>query len=337
MLSIGVGGPGPRRWATAVSLLAVCGCAGISPMSPRPEAKLEMPSGWDWAWLERLDRGKASKMTVAVLDFRRNDGIPRDLDLKLEDMLITALAKTGKFNLVERDRLDRVAQEQKRALEEIFPGGLGSMPVIDPHTAPKLGKLLGTQAVVFGTVTSATSDTVDRFTHELQRFEVVVDVRAVDLTSGVIFLSEMASGRFEVKRFVTADGTLLMGPKRPEAFRAGYVSAVRAAVAAIAVKVAEHYPLVGYVLDVRNRVVYLDLGESRGVRKGEQFIVFRRGEEIRHPVGNGHVGWEKEIIGAVSVASPEMQMSVAQLDRLKDPALPIRPGDLAISVTRAQR
>ena len=318
-------------------LLALCGCAGIPGLPLQPQGKLEIPSGWDWRYLEQLDRGKPIKTNIAVLDFRRNEGMPQDIDLKLEDMLITALAKTGKFDLVERDRLGRVMQEQQRALEEMYPGGLGSLPVIDPRTAPKLGRLLGSQAVVFGTVTSVTSDRIDRFTHEVQRFEVFVDVRAVDLTTGVIFLSETASGTFEVKRFVTADGTVLMGPKNPEELRGGYVSAASTAVAAIAVKISEHYPLVGYVLSVRDNDVYLDVGEARGVRKGERFIVFRRGEEIRHPVGDGHVGWEKRVVGAVRVASSEVQMSVAQLDRLQDPELPIRPGDLAISVARAQR
>src|SRR5205085_6335822 len=58
------------------------------------------------------------------------------------DILITELAKSGKFIVVERDRMDKILDEQK----------LGQTGAIDPNTAAKVGKILGLNAIVTGSI-----------------------------------------------------------------------------------------------------------------------------------------------------------------------------------------
>ncbi len=59
------------------------------------------------------------------------------------DMLTTALFKTNHFIVVERDLLEKVMREQ----------GLSAAGALDPNTAVKIGKLLGVQALIAGSVT----------------------------------------------------------------------------------------------------------------------------------------------------------------------------------------
>jgi hypothetical protein len=57
---------------------------------------------------------------------------------------MVALSATGRVELVERNRLDAVSQEQK----------LGASGLIDDATAASIGNIAGAQAVLVGTLTS---------------------------------------------------------------------------------------------------------------------------------------------------------------------------------------
>ena len=99
----------------------------------------------------------AQKIRIAVMPFKLGQ-IKRwwwwdwDPGEGISDMLVTELVNSGRFSVVERERLDEVLQEQNLAREG----------VVDAATAARLGKILGVQLFVFGTVTefSLTSKTI---------------------------------------------------------------------------------------------------------------------------------------------------------------------------------
>lgn len=62
----------------------------------------------------------------------------QEIDMKLVDMLSTALFKGGHFDLVERDEIDRVFEEQRLQLSD----------VVDPATVVEIGKILDAQAII---------------------------------------------------------------------------------------------------------------------------------------------------------------------------------------------
>jgi curli biogenesis system outer membrane secretion channel CsgG len=304
------------------------------PASRFSASDLSMPSGWNPAVLERLEQGKNPKTTIAVVEFVRNEGLPQGLDLKLEDMLITSLIRTGKLDVVERARLEHVMAEQDRANRFVAAGTTRFHRNFDPATAPAFGKLVGAQGIVYGTVTSATEDKDDRFAYDLLTYQVELDVRAVDTETGKVFLSERATGTYSAKLITTADGTVIAGGVKPAA---AYANAAKQAVDSVAGKIAAHYPLLGLVVDVRNDKVYLDVGETRGGRKDDEFIIFRKGDEIVKPGTQTRLGWEKVVIGAVKVTSSEKEMAVAKLVKLANSQVPPSPGDFAISVGNKAR
>ena len=103
---------------------------------------LAMPSGWSDNMFDQLTKGQDPRRTIAVLEFKGSEKIPVELGLSLSDMAITYLHNTGKFNVVERTRLEQVLKEQEFQLKDL----------VETQVA-QIGKLLGADAVVFGTVT----------------------------------------------------------------------------------------------------------------------------------------------------------------------------------------
>lgn len=84
----------------------------------------------------------AAKDTVAVLYFESSGTAPELEGLKvgLAQMLITDLAGTAEFDVVEREQLQAILDEQK----------LGHDGIADPATAARIGKLLGAQKMLMG-------------------------------------------------------------------------------------------------------------------------------------------------------------------------------------------
>ncbi|MEZ4317522.1 MAG: CsgG/HfaB family protein [Myxococcota bacterium] len=84
----------------------------------------------------------SAKDTLAILYFESSEMNPELSGLKvgLAQMLITDLAGTGEFEVVEREQLQAILDEQK----------LGHEGITEPGTAARIGKLLGAQKMLMG-------------------------------------------------------------------------------------------------------------------------------------------------------------------------------------------
>jgi len=91
---------------------------------------------------EKTLGGPSTPDTLAVLYFINNTGVPALVPVQkgLAYMLITDLSKVEGLQLVERVKLQAL-------VEEI---GLGTSGLVDPETAPRVGRLLGAAHVVGG-------------------------------------------------------------------------------------------------------------------------------------------------------------------------------------------
>lgn len=87
--------------------------------------------------------GEKSKKKIAVVEFSDLQGSVNNFGRYLSEELITRLVNSGKFeDVVERRLLTKVISEHKLSLTEI----------VDPSSAKQLGKILGVDAIVSGTV-----------------------------------------------------------------------------------------------------------------------------------------------------------------------------------------
>src|SRR5262245_59082412 len=86
--------------------------------------------------------GSSTRKTIAVVEFTDLKREITDLESFLCEELISGLYQTRKFKVIDRQLLNKVIAEQKLSLTG----------PIDPASAKRLGKLLGVDAIVSGTV-----------------------------------------------------------------------------------------------------------------------------------------------------------------------------------------
>ncbi|HMG75025.1 MAG TPA: FlgO family outer membrane protein [Pyrinomonadaceae bacterium] len=82
------------------------------------------------------------KHTIAVVEFSDLKGNVTNFGRFLSEELITRLYLTKKFKVIERQQLNKIIAEQKLSLTG----------VVDPASAQKLGRVLGVDSIVFGSV-----------------------------------------------------------------------------------------------------------------------------------------------------------------------------------------
>lgn len=146
----------------------------------------------------------AAGPVMAVNDFNNNvtgvywwsGGVGRDL----AGMLTNELASTGSFQMVERNKLDAILDEQD----------LGSSGRVDPSTAARVGKMVGAQYIVTGTVTAFEESKRDsggigfrgvRVGGKKGETYLAVDIRVVDSTTGVVAFTRTVEARSSSKGF----------------------------------------------------------------------------------------------------------------------------------------
>jgi len=211
------------------------------------------------------------------------------------DILVTELVKSGKFIVVERDKLDKVLAEQK----------FGQSGVIDPATAAQVGRVLGLNAIVTGAVTQfgVKSEGKDFLISQSKQqiVECSVDVRVIDAETGQVLLAD--SGKGVVRK---ASGKFLgMGNQSKydetlegESLRAAIVQFVDNIVSQVNQK-----PWSCRVAAVEDGAVYLNAGLESGIEVGQELKVFSQGHEIKDPTTGLTLGFTERPIGVLKVAS----------------------------------
>jgi len=234
------------------------------------------------------------KRRIGVVDFENKTtyGANR-LGTSASDILITELAKSGRFIVVERDKMDKLMSEQK----------LGMSGAIDPNTAAQVGKILGLNAIVTGSISQFGEDTEgSEYLITQSKSQVVkctVDIRVVDAETGQVLYADSGSG---LARKHTG-GVLGLGT------RAGYDEtlegdALRAAIVKFTdniVEQVEKKPWSCRVADVDGQNIYLNAGSESGMPIGQKLMVLRAGKVIKDPTTGLVIGNAEDKIGEMKV------------------------------------
>ena len=272
-----------------VSSLVLSGCAGGMGVKMKQDISANVT--------EKVDsKYTGPRRRVGVVDFENKTAYGQQrLGQAASDILITELVKTGKFIVVERDKLNKLLEEQK----------LGLTGVIDPNTAAQMGKILGLSAVVtgaisnFGTRTTGSEYVVVQ--SKRQEATCTVDVRVVDGETGQILLADSGKGVSKV----SSGGFLGLGTK------GGYAEsiegdALRAAISQLIENITSQInkkPWSSRIAQVANGKIYLSAGTESGLQAGQKLKVFSQGAEIKDPDSGIVLGREEEELGVLEVES----------------------------------
>jgi curli biogenesis system outer membrane secretion channel CsgG len=109
-----------------------------------------------------------------------------------QDVFVTELVKSGKFSVIERERLNAIMQEK----------GLNLSGDIDPATAMQIGKLLGADYMLAGSVTEYGEDSAEAhgrgvrglpgFGVGKKNFTAAIDARIFNVSTGEIVWADSA-------------------------------------------------------------------------------------------------------------------------------------------------
>ncbi len=209
------------------------------------------------------------RMSIAVLPFS-SQGIGGELSgVDLLDKLITGFVNSKRFKVIERAQLEKILNEQK----------LGLSGIVDPSTAAEIGKGIGVDAVVLGSVTRAGNS-------------LSIDARLIDTESAAIISAQDAySDRISLYQISQMVNTL-------------------------AQKFTKDLPIVkGLVINIKGNQLTLDFGSNKKIKKGMKCIVYREGDPIVHPVTGKVIGRMINQICVARITETMPNFSIAEIEK----------------------
>ncbi len=248
----------------------------------------------------------------------------------VSDILINRLVKDGTYSLIERSRIDTVLREQN----------LGTSGRLDASTAAQIGKILGVDAVIIGSVTrmdaqsrnsggsfgirlpfglSVDSTDVDAY--------VQLNARLVSTSTGEIL--SVAEGTGNVSQSDTNlsgygfGGRANAGSSTSNAEKLVFL-ATEQAVSKIATELTASAPRLAaiapttsvvnaLVADVTGGIVVINKGSNDGFRVGMRIAIERIGREIRDPATGRVLRRTTQPVGQAQLIEVDSRSSVARV------------------------
>ncbi len=227
-----------------------------------------------------------AKIRIAVANFENSSTWAwwgDNLGRAAADELATQLVQTGKYTVIERAQLDAILQEQ----------GLGASGAVTSATAAKVGKLLGVQVLLTGSITAfsvkRTSIGLRGIGGSYANAESKLDARLVNTETGEIMVVAVGQGN---KRM---GGGYFKGVSAEQTFDQGAAQeALRPAVEQVVLKLGEQVGALqsmqptmpeGQIVSTRAGSYYVNRGAGAGVKVGQKFEVHHVVDEIKDADG----------------------------------------------------
>ncbi|NOX90694.1 MAG: hypothetical protein GXO77_16965 [Calditrichaeota bacterium] len=215
-----------------------------APSYSREESPLKTPEKTSSPKKPETEGDIGERLSIAVLPFS-SQGIGSELGgVDLLDKLITGFVNSKRFKVIERAQLEKILEEQK----------LGLSGIVDPATAAEIGKGIGVDAVVLGSVTRAGNS-------------LSIDARLIDTENATIISAQDAYSNqislYQISEMINK----------------------------LAEKFTNDLPLIkGLVINTNGDNITIDLGSEKKIKKGMKCIVYREGDPIVHPVSGKVIG-----------------------------------------------
>jgi len=284
----------------------------------------------------------ARRKRVAVLDFdyatvQSNSaaifGSNVDIGKGITDLLVTYLVKDGTYSVLERKAMDKILKEQN----------FSNSDRANPTSAAKIGKLLGADVIIVGSITQFGNDNknvnvggagggfggfgIGGIKHKSSKAVVGIDARIVDIDTGEILV--VGEGKGESTR---ESNSLTGGGSNWHGFGAGNVDfgssdfqntiigeAVKLAVTQMSGElVAGNSKLVtrtitveGLVAAVDGGQIVLNVGSKSGLKVGDQMNIERVTKEIKDPATGAVIRKMTSPVGVIKITDVDAGSAVA--------------------------
>jgi curli biogenesis system outer membrane secretion channel CsgG len=228
----------------------------------------------------------------------------------IQEMLTVALYNTKRFDVIEQKRIQEVQAQQTRK-DVVEPS---------PTSIVNIGKVLGAQYLVYGTVNEWNPERANRnmgpgaiFNAGKKEAEVSITFTLTDVGTGQILFTTMESARMGEWHFGfgTPDGG---GGSTQQNTPVGY--AVRACANKAAYKIADflkNRKWKGSVVEIKNTGIYINAGSQQGMAPQAKLSVQQVMGVIKDRESGTKLGEDLRGIGTLEVISVQPGFSVARI------------------------
>ncbi len=272
---------------------------------------------------------KGEKVRVAVLDFDFS-AVSNPIYLSyfnggargVSDMLVNELVRSGGYTVIERSKIDSILQEQN----------FGASGRVSSDTAAEIGRLLGVETVIFGSVTQMDLEQKNQgggafgigVSSDKTRAFVQLSVRMVNTTTGEILTvadgtGEASQGGGSVSVFGIGGGssTRNEGKLMTEATKIAIeqvVDSIDNSSSNLAAASDNVKPAVeAIVADVAGDLVILNKGSADGYRQGTTVSIGRISKEIKDPETGEVIRRLTSEIGKIELTDVDAKSSVGKI------------------------
>lgn len=227
------------------------------------------------------------KVRVAVMNFENNSSWSYwgpQLGEAAADEFVTQLFQTGAFSLVEREQINAILAEQD----------FGQSGRVTPTQAAEIGKILGVQVILTGSVTKFSINEkgggIGSIGVRYAEADTTLDVRLINVNTAEILFADDEDG---TKRL---GGFNVNGIRAYQDYNAGVAQeALRPAVEKLAARIAGQADQLAsiqppatpaQIVGAREGSFYIDKGENFAITVGQRYEVMRAVDEIRDASGN---------------------------------------------------
>jgi curli biogenesis system outer membrane secretion channel CsgG len=280
---------------------------------------------------------------IAVMDFDYGTvqtyssalfGTNVDVGKGIVNLLITDLVKDGSYSVIERQQLDKILAEQN----------FSNSNRADPASAAKIGKILGLDAIIVGSITEFGNETkhtglggaggnwhgygLGNVGHSNSKANVAINARVIDVDTAEIL--GVAEGKGQSSR---ASTNLLGGGGNWGGFGGGNADfgssnfqstiigeAVKQATDQLSVNLVADVPKIGtrtitvegVVAAVEGNQIILNVGGKAGIKVGDQFNVERVTKEIKDPTTNEVIRRLATTVGVVKATDVDAASAICE-------------------------
>ncbi len=258
------------------------------------------------------------KKRIAVLDFDYATvysdvgyifGSNVDVGKGIADLLVTKLVQGGQYSVIERKQLDKIMAEQN----------LGASGRVDEATAARIGKILGVDALIMGSVSSFGRDDKNRgggagvsvpvpvfggvkLGSKKAKAQVGINFRMVATDTAEIFAAGDARGESKregasiqasggIKGVYTDAGAGMSNSNFAETLIGEAVydcvnklaAQLEEKASTLPARTAAAVKTEGVIADVSGATVIINIGRNAGLKKGDRLEVKRVTREVKDP------------------------------------------------------
>ena len=274
---------------------------------------------------------KGPKKVVAVGKFDNKTDVKGQFHLGsgFADMMANALDRADRFIVINRSNIEDILDEQDLAASDrtVTSG------------AAETGKLLNAQFIVIGAVTEYEETTQDTggavrvkgfdLGARVTKAHIAVVLRMIDTTSGEEF-TQRVEGKSQTTGVAADYNEADWGIGGKHFSKSPLGKAVQNAIDQGVVLVGTRIlnaPWTGKVILAKPGKIYINVGERNGVKVGDTFVVYRRGEELRDPDTGELLDFEEEKLGTISVITVKEKLAICMEEELKEGA-EVQKGDV---------